>query len=795
MSKPYSDVSLFSALAAGLEGAKPDTHHKKKRGRPVGWRMRLFLDQHYLTIEDFAFLRAVISGIDINDAFKRYYSHLYYDDQGLLALPDGISKSTHADNLIGVINKAVQHEQYRGLRVAFKTVTEPFVPDIAPEETKVEVHMSFDQWFETIDPDMYSERELPDRYQEFLEDSGVLAEKVPEMKSVLTRSQQLERKLTALNSLQSELAKPPKPTDGVGAWLAASVSTLLANTQVKTLADLVNFIGEGGRKWSANVRGLSRIRAKRIEDWVESHQTFLGKIDRTSPLWLAKRSLSTQLRPLVRPEFQPGKPHTDSSNGNAQQVSSPLALRAGIAPLELLYVPDELSGREGLFRTAVPNMFGANDDMQAIKTWLATFLFAGKQNTFVAYRREIERYYLWCVSEAKIAVSSAELRHALAYQVFLRSIPREYIGSERVSRDSPLWRPWRGQLDERSQKFALGIVAQFYTAAIKNNYLTGNPFHSVRMSITQQRVLDPSRSLTVQDKEWLKSKLKALSERSKRLHAEKMTDPAHSGGFIYTAALLRRTILILQLAVNTGMRLSEIANSTIEGIRPAVEDGHEVDDRFVITVEGKGRKTRDVFIPAALFELILSHHRDAKAALEMVGAAAQLRLDALKAHPPLVCALRAPVGHASALIDANAMMANDNLALGANGIYRTLKTFIRSACRDELKLAEKEVALAETRLAECRSDANPEDIVQLESAARKAKISLASWQRRLDISTHWLRHTFAREVINESDNEDKGLVAAQQLLGHASIATTAIYVKQDASDKLRAVRKINPLDL
>jgi hypothetical protein len=75
------------------------------------------------------------------------------------------------------------------------------------------------------------------------------------------------------------------------------------------------------------------------------------------------------------------------------------------------------------------------------------------------------------------------------------------------------------------------------------------------------------------------------------------------------------------------------------------------------------------------------------------------------------------------------------------------------------------VSLADDRFAKCRGDANPEDIVKLESSARKAKIGLATWQRRQDLSTHWLRHTFAKEVINGNDNEHKGPIAAQQLLG------------------------------
>lgn len=54
----------------------------------------------------------------------------------------------------------------------------------------------------------------------------------------------------------------------------------------------------------------------------------------------------------------------------------------------------------------------------------------------------------------------------------------------------------------------------------------------------------------------------------------------------------------------------------------------------------------------------------------------------------------------------------------------------------------------------------------------------------LKASAHWLRHTFAHQALAGSDRD---LAAVQQILGHADIGTTGIYVKADLADRVAAV--------
>ena len=51
-------------------------------------------------------------------------------------------------------------------------------------------------------------------------------------------------------------------------------------------------------------------------------------------------------------------------------------------------------------------------------------------------------------------------------------------------------------------------------------------------------------------------------------------------------------------------------------------------------------------------------------------------------------------------------------------------------------------------------------------------------------SAHWMRHTFAHQVLAATDND---LAVVQQLLGHSTIQTTAIYVKASVESRTKAI--------
>lgn len=60
----------------------------------------------------------------------------------------------------------------------------------------------------------------------------------------------------------------------------------------------------------------------------------------------------------------------------------------------------------------------------------------------------------------------------------------------------------------------------------------------------------------------------------------------------------------------------------------------------------------------------------------------------------------------------------------------------------------------------------------------------------IEVSPHQLRHTFARRLLRAGAD----IVTVQQILGHANLNTTAIYLKPDYSEQESAIEKISDLE-
>ncbi len=416
-----------------------------------------------------------------------------------------------------------------------------------------------------------------------------------------------------------------------------------------------------------------------------------------------------------------------------------------------------------MFRSDKPNQFGVNTDHEVLLKWLRGFLVANKIKTMESYRRETERFYLWCLLERGTALSSATLAHAQEYQAFLRNIPKDWISHARVARTDPQWRPFRGALTPKSQNFAIGVLRHFFDALIKNGYITSSPFQSIVASAeaSRGRVMDTTRSFTSDDLALMRRALLSL--------------PGLRSKSPIKAALARRMKLIMSLGLTTGLRVAEMSSATLESLKHPIVDGIVGAD-WIIEVTGKRQKIREIPISEGLYDLIKAHHADWLALMPFNAS----RIDHFRTSPPLIAALEAPVQrHTTPMIGRPALpfadegprapqarksrnitnttiLANDNSALSVNGIYRTMKSFFRYVQR----LSED--SQQRTRIAE--------------------------------FSPHWMRHTFAHAILDSSPN-DTGLKNAQELLGHASISTTAQYTKQDISAKVKAARKINPLGI
>lgn len=549
----------------------------------------------------------------------------------------------------------------------------------------------------------------------------------------------------------SDVIKPsaedrlPKHSDRVETWIDPRTAEALHAAGLDTLSDLREMHRKRGPTWFNAVSSIGKMRGLLLNEWL----------------------LASGLVTGAQPQHATDPGTLQQAAGNAVPT---LAMPYGDDVFSIILPENDGPGTN---RGMGANALGADDDFTAIKRWLDAFETAGKARTLEAYEREIDRYLIWC-RWVGVRFSETSLKHAQQYQAFLSSIPDGFIGHKRVKRDNPRWRPFRGALSVRSQNYAIQVVAQCHEALQKSGYLLFNPFASVKRPAVGGRAMDTTRSLNRDDLQWAQQELEELSSLCEAGIADLSLHDAHE------AAIARRTVLALSALLHTGMRLQELATTTLDALRPARVDGREVDRLWSLTVHGKGGRDRDVYLPDDLVQMARLHHEDVAHLLKLVGGTTTShRLKALRTRPPLVCAITAPVGKRhSRAIDDEASMASDNLALSKAGLYKTLKTFFRNRAQPHIKRIRLEILQLDA------------DGKTGKSRWLQLKRELVIWERRAGMSTHWLRHTFALEVLRTSGS-DQGLKVAQQLLGHQSITTTAEYLRQDESQKVAVVSKMS----
>lgn len=208
-------------------------------------------------------------------------------------------------------------------------------------------------------------------------------------------------------------------------------------------------------------------------------------------------------------------------------------------------------------------------------------------------------------------------------------------------------------------------------------------------------------------------------------------------------AVRRRFSALLELLVATGVRLDELSNAKWKDlVKRTVDD----QDAWILTVTGKRKKVREVMVPNRVVDLLKAHHADY---LELANAEEGN-------DQPLIGSLNHRVGEKGSKLVAG-QKAPSSLQPGVSdpidftitsaGIYLLLRRMFR------------------------RISASAPPDIDAEHLSRA--------------STHWLRHTFGRQ----SAAAEMPIEVLQQTLGHASIATTTIYLTTERDRMVREMRK------
>lgn len=635
---------------------------KRPRGRPRGARTST-MRAVAMSRSDFTFLRAVVQGISPEAAAERYLLTLERADKRL-----AIGKLHRLSQQVRILANGHEDQNIEQLCRRLTQVMQAHTVESTATMPTLE------QFMQEHDLEMFSEAELQEQYQD------AYAEGKAGGNSARPTSMELDGCMACLKSLENLHVVHPRGGDRLEQWLSTGLVNSLKPCGVLTLNELAVFVNSEGKGWHRHVERLGAVRAAKITAWLETEV----------------EGLSPRLIQWTQP--------TDMTGDTLVVL--------GIAPLEL-QSHDALQAvsSRGALSTTLVNSLHAQNDLQAVHAWLAG-LGTHADLTQVAYRRDVERFYLWCRYEREVCFANLRGEDFVKFHAFMRAPPAHWVQRLPVPRTHTQWRPFRKPLSSSSAARTLVSVHRFMADLVASNYLSANPMPRLGSQAKRDVTLDTMRSFDDEALDALKHGLTDMPE----------------------SRYARRLKALAILLYTTGLRISEIHQARMSHLVDArIDPATKVQVPQMLKVVGKGNKERLMPVQALLLSSLKVHHAD----IEFLYPGQVHDL-------PLICSLGTPIGRGRKTSEADVPT-----ALSVGGIHAALVRF------------------------HARSSAT----VGGQAAA----------EQLLNGSAHWWRHTFGHKVLQASNND---LPVVQQLLGHTSINTTAIYVKADQSQRAQAVAKL-----
>lgn len=494
----------------------------------------------------------------------------------------------------------------------------------------------------------------------------------------------------------------PKPDDTLTEWFKPVVVSALKAEGIDTPGALKRYIQARGDGWHRAVPRIGAGKARTLERWLRKNESTMGALVMPRP-----------------PSVVTG------------QVE--LAPVAGLVPLERVsQVASSLDGSSGLNRNQAFCLISAKNDLAAIHAYLLRY--QDRVATRRSYQKELERFLLWCVTERKIAMSSAMGEDCEAYKAFLNQPAATWVG-KRAQRLSSDWRPFIGPLEPGSQRYAVQVLRTFFQWLVNVRYLSGNPWAVVVDPAVEVKEAPLDIEKAVPLDLWLRLiEVGGVLDRACEAHSSHARPGAAMTGREQAAVgaqyrLARAAILLIGF---TGLRREEAVTATKDRLRLVPELPPGSPPIWELAVLGKRKKWRTVLLPERAVAALRAHWLD--------------RGHDFAASGDLALLSPVTLGGATAR---RKHLADDGMSLTgvgftAHGLYQLVRTTVTRMA------ADKSLALTEP--------------------------DRAVLQR---LAPHALRHTFATQAARKMPPD-----VLQKLLGHASLSTTTIYVR---AEKRRAV--------
>lgn len=259
-----------------------------------------------------------------------------------------------------------------------------------------------------------------------------------------------------------------------------------------------------------------------------------------------------------------------------------------------------------------PPLHGAFlQDYRLAKAFLLSY--RGSQDTFNAYRREIERFLQWCQLKANLSLTQIKREAFEAYLAFCQKPPKSWIGLKNEPRfvvkhgqriSNKKWRPFvvtlskvavkAGKapnkqhyvLSEKAFKVLFAVISSFYNFLIQENYTLINPALLIRQKSRYFK------------KTQIKPKIRRLSELQWGYVLETAEMAANKNPTRH-----ERTLFILNVLYGMYLRISEL--TATERWTPTMGDfERDPDGHWWFNTVGKGNKARNVTVSDAMLKAL-----------------------------------------------------------------------------------------------------------------------------------------------------------------------------------------------
>lgn len=155
-------------------------------------------------------------------------------------------------------------------------------------------------------------------------------------------------------------------------------------------------------------------------------------------------------------------------------------------PQEVLVFRPALQAKINLKTQSTPYsekcQMNATNDWEAVFKWL--YEYAHKKNTYVAYKREVLRFLLWCSYECGKALNDLKKEDMEAYFLFCQAPPKIWceIAKKETEKEeeNSSWTPFKGALSPSALMATIRILNSCFNYLVQAEYLRVNPLQLIK---------------------------------------------------------------------------------------------------------------------------------------------------------------------------------------------------------------------------------------------------------------------------------------------------------------------------